>query len=306
MEVVYAISKFTALVAQNSIYNDNKDNTKQLRIVKPIDVFSPFVDIEIFRPNLKCNLNLPGITTDKNFLFVGRWLQGGVGSDRKNIGLLIQTFLRAFMGRNDIGLILKTSHAHESIMDRYYIEKKIKEIKNSIDKPKDKEFPKIYLIHGFMKNEEMAQLYNHKSIIGYISPHHGEGWGIPITEAMACNLPCILTPWSGNTDFMFEGNCLPLNMDLGPVPKDAQWGNIFVEGMNWANPKPESVAYAMNWILEHPKESKQIGLNAGMFMRTNHSIKARQSHSENLLYNMLSAFLKNPSESENNFPFEEL
>ena len=65
------------------------------------------------------------------FLFVGHWLKGDIGQDRKDVGMMIKTFCETFKRkspRNRPGLILKTSHAHFSIIDRDVILDKIQSI----------------------------------------------------------------------------------------------------------------------------------------------------------------------------------
>ena len=51
----------------------------------------------------------------------------------------------------------------------------------------------------------------------------GEGWGLPIIEAMAMGLPTIATNWSGQVDFMRADNAYPLRVEK-LVPS---WGSNF-------------------------------------------------------------------------------
>ena len=45
-----------------------------------------------------------------NYLFVGHWLQGDLGKDRKDTGMLVKTFLETFKNKpNSQVLIMKTS-----------------------------------------------------------------------------------------------------------------------------------------------------------------------------------------------------
>ena len=45
------------------------------------------------------------------YLFVGHWMEGNLGEDRKNVGLLVKAFLETFKNKKKRpALILKTSH----------------------------------------------------------------------------------------------------------------------------------------------------------------------------------------------------
>jgi glycosyltransferase involved in cell wall biosynthesis len=58
----------------------------------------------------------------------------------------------------------------------------------------------------------------------FVLPTRGEGWGLPIFEAMAMGLPVIATNWSGQVDFMNENNAFPIRVDK-LVPS---WGSDFL------------------------------------------------------------------------------
>ena len=64
----------------------------------------------------------PEITNIKEkfaFLFVGHWINGDLGEDRKNVGLLIKMFYEVFKNKKDKpSLILKTSQMGSSYLDR--------------------------------------------------------------------------------------------------------------------------------------------------------------------------------------------
>jgi uncharacterized protein YacL (UPF0231 family) len=86
------------------------------------------------------------IKEDFNFLYVGHWLQGEIGQDRKDTGMLIKTFLETFKDQKQKpGLILKTSSVNYSIIDRDEILDRIRKIEEAVGG----DLPKIYF---FMVN----------------------------------------------------------------------------------------------------------------------------------------------------------
>ena len=273
-DMVYAISNWTAQMMRVTSYNEKLGNEagpvmRIIKIDKPITIWSPCVDTSIYNPKVKCRLNLQFETT-KNFLFVGHWLKGDYGKDRKNIGVLIRTFLQTFLGQTDVGLILKTSSAHFSLMDRTSIKKKIEMIKQTmIHNPQGLSLPKIYLIHGELSEKEMAQLYRHPSVIGYVSAHHGEGWGYPIAEAMACNVPALVVPWSGTVDFLKQDCFLPLKFEVKEIPDDCLWDDIFIKGARWANVDEQVLSQGMFWIYNNIPKAREFGVRGGEHIRNN-------------------------------------
>ena len=76
---------------------------------------------------------------------------------------MLKVFLETFKNKKKKpGLIMKTSGAGFSILDREDILKKINVIKSQVKG----DLPNIYLIHGDFTDEEMNELYNHPKVKG--------------------------------------------------------------------------------------------------------------------------------------------
>ena len=134
-----------------------------------------------------------------NFLFVGHWLQGEIGQDRKDVGMLIKTFLETFKNKKQRpGLILKTSSGNYSIMDRDSILDKIRAIEESVEG----DLPSIYLLHGELSDDEVNILYNHPKVKAHVSFTKGEGYGRPLIEASISGKPVMASGYSGHLDFL--------------------------------------------------------------------------------------------------------
>ena len=126
MDLTLVPSNFTKNSLVGTAYQQKDQNTGQIvnefRVNKPVEVLMEGVDLSIFLPETKTKLEeLDSIPTDFNFLAVGHWLKGNLGQDRKDIGMVIKTFATVFQyvpkGQQP-GLIVKTSSAGFSIMDR--------------------------------------------------------------------------------------------------------------------------------------------------------------------------------------------
>jgi len=118
-------------------------------------------------------------------------LQGGFREDRKDVSGLIYNFLTAFnYKKGEVALVLKTSGAGFSLLDKVDILHKISEIKKMV--PDIEKHPNIYLIHGDLTDNEMNELYNIPKIKAMVSCTHGEGYGRPLAEFSAATLKPVL------------------------------------------------------------------------------------------------------------------
>jgi glycosyltransferase involved in cell wall biosynthesis len=172
------------------------------------------------------------VKEDFAFLFVGQWVKGNYGEDRKDIFKLIKIFLESFANKKkQPALVLKTSGASFSVMD---YERTIENIKSVQSKfPSDWNLPTIYLMHGDLTNAEMNSLYNHPKIKSLVTFTHGEGFGRPLLEASMVGLPIIASGWSGQMDFLDNERSLLLQGKLVQIPKSARWKDILIDESKW-------------------------------------------------------------------------
>lgn len=238
MDLVLTSSEHSKTTFMNSVYDKVDKNTQQkvgeLKVEKPVQVLFEGIDLDVYNKTAAIDETI--ITTLSNvkekfaFLFVGHWLNGDFGEDRKNVGAMIRTFLETFKNKqNTPALILKTSHANFSPLDRIDILKKIEVIKSSVVNAT--RLPNIYLIHGDLEDEEMNSLYNHPKVKAHISFTKGEGFGRPLAEAALSGKPVIASDWSGHTDFLKHGVKLPGS--LTQVHPSAAWENVIMRESEW-------------------------------------------------------------------------
>ena len=75
-------------------------------------------------------------------------------------------------------------------------------------------FPRVHLIHGNLTTDEIVGLYRNPSVKCLINLTRGEGFGLPILEAAACEIPVIVTNWSAHLDFLNLGKFIPVHYKL--------------------------------------------------------------------------------------------
>ena len=226
MDLVIVPSQFTKKLMLGTAYQEKNQQTgqivKEVRITKPVEVLFEGVDLDRYLNFPKSDMDvLDGIKTDFNFLFVGHWLKGHLGQDRKDIGMMIKTFCTVFKflpKDKRPGLILKTSHAGFSVIDRENIREKVDNILKDID---ESDIPPIYILHGDLSDSEMGELYHHPKVKAMVSFTKGEGYGRPLAEFALSGKPLIVSKWSGQVDFLPEEHTVFLEGQLTKVDESA-------------------------------------------------------------------------------------
>jgi glycosyltransferase involved in cell wall biosynthesis len=90
-----------------------------------------------------------------------------------------------------------------------------------------------------------------------ISLHRGEGFGLPLAEAMACGLAVLATGWSGNMQFMTAENACPVPWHL--VPASPAYNG---PGARWAEPDITAAAAALRQLVADAGLRRQLGERA--------------------------------------------
>jgi glycosyltransferase involved in cell wall biosynthesis len=230
MDLIVATSTFSKDVLLSTVYNETENNTgkliKQHKIEKPINVLFEGVDLSIYNNEYK-ELDID-IKEEFAFLFVGHWLKGNLGQDRKDIGMLIKCFSKSFEDvENPPALVLKTSSATFSVKERESFRKRISDLVKDIKNP-----PPIYLLFGELTNDEMNQLYNHPKIKAMISLTKGEGFGRPLLEFTMSGKPVIASNWSGHKDFLPMDKAIMVGGSLTEVD-DSAVDTFIIKGSKW-------------------------------------------------------------------------
>jgi hypothetical protein len=235
MDLIIVPSEHSKDSLVKTIYNEADKQTNQLikqhQIVKPVEIlFEGFDEMDFATDDVANISELDSIKEDFAFLFVGHWLRGDLGEDRKNVGMMIKTFAMAFKNEKvKPALVLKTSSAGFSVMDRETTIKKIREVLG-----KDYKSVPIYLLHGDLTPSQMNGLYEHPKVKAMLNFTKGEGFGRPLLEFSLTGKPVIVSGWSGHLDFLKSGAVL-LEGELKPVHdsaadqfllKESQWFNV--------------------------------------------------------------------------------
>ena len=231
MDLIITTSNFSKEVLVSTLYDEIKQGTNTLiakhKIEKRIEVLFEGADTKIYNNEINSEFNLD-IKEDFAFLFVGHWLKGKLGQDRKDIGMLVRCFAETFKNETSApALVLKTSSANFSVKEREAFRKKIKDIVFNIPSP-----PSIYLLFGELSDAEMNSLYNHPKIKTMVSFTKGEGFGRPLLEFTMTGKPVIASNWSGHKDFLSLEHSVLLGGSLTEVD-ESSIDNFIIKGSKW-------------------------------------------------------------------------
>jgi glycosyltransferase involved in cell wall biosynthesis len=280
MDLTLVSSNHAKQVFEQSVFEKKDKNSQQLvgviKLEKPVDVLFEGADLnkyfainndELEETDLV--LALDEIEESFCFLFVGHWLQGDIGEDRKNVGYMIKSFLETFKNKKGIkpALILKTAQVTNSIMDRDEVLKKIDAIKNTVKG----DLPNIYLLHGDLDDKDINDLYNHDKIKAMVSLTKGEGFGRPLLEFSLSKKPIIASNWSGHIDFLHPEYNILVNGTLTPVHKSAQAKNMILAESSWFTPNDGEVADAYKSVYNDYDKYLEKAKRQAHFAKTNYS-----------------------------------
>ena len=245
MDMIITTSQFSSEVLMSTVYNET-DNVsgkliKQHKIEKPIKVLFEGVHTDIFN-NVYTGIDLD-VKEDFAFLFVGHWLKGNVGQDRKDVSMLIKCFVEAFKDtENAPALVLKTSAATFSIKQREELRKRISELVKGVENP-----PSIYLLFGELTDKEMNELYNHPKVKAMVSLTKGEGFGRPLLEFTMTGKPVIASNWSGHKDFLPMDKGIMIGGKLTDVD-DSAVDDFILKGSKWFTANYNEAAEVMKIV----------------------------------------------------------
>ena len=297
MDLNIVPSTFVKNVITDIAFDVQDEKTKEikgtLKNEKPIEVLFEGADTNIFKKTNKFSKELVDelktVNESFNFLYVGHWLSGGLGKDRKDTGMMVKVFLETFKNMKKApGLIMKTSGATVSVLDREEILEKINHIRDTV---KGK-LPNIYVLHGDLTDDEMNDLYNHPKVKAHLSFTHGEGFGRPLLESTLSQKPVIASNWSGHLDFLPKSSAILIDGSLQKVEKDSFQKDMHVEGMQWFTVNYQEAATKMKDVYKNYRKYTLNAKKLGTINKSKFSLNTMTKEFEKILDKYVPEFPK--------------
>jgi GT2 family glycosyltransferase/glycosyltransferase involved in cell wall biosynthesis len=206
-------------------------------VTVPIHVMPLGIDPDYLHPGIK------GFRPSSKFTFLSVFEWG----ERKAPEVLLRAFATEFRPTEDVFLLLSVFNRDPTIDIQTEIAK--------LGLPASA--PVVVMVNPEFADYQMGSLY--RSADCFVLPTRGEGWGMPVLEAMACGLPTIATNWGGVADFLDESVGYPLNV-RAMVPAEARCP--YYTGFSWAEPDFDHLRARMRQVVNDQDAAAARGLAA--------------------------------------------
>ena len=190
------------------------------------------------------------------FLFVGGTIA------RKGVDVLLDAYDRAFTAKDPVVLIIKDFGT-----DSFYANQGAGALIGALQsKPGAARI--VYLNHD-MSEAEIAGLYAACDCL--VHPYRGEGYGLPIAEAMACGKPAIVTNFGAALDFANASNAYLIPAQSQRLTEKKIGDMATVDYPFWAAPDRDALSGLLRHVVAHPDEARAKGLQAASDIATLHT-----------------------------------
>jgi hypothetical protein len=217
----------------------NRQAFQECGLERPIHKIPLGVDPAYFHPSIQAVRNPHG-----EFVFLSSFEWG----ERKDPWLLLRAFNETFSKREPVRLVCKIINRDPEVSVRDEIRRlRLSESGGRIS----------YLFNVEFPHYQLGCLY--RSADCFVTATRGEGWDMPLMEAMACGLPCIATDWGAHHEFFHAGVGYPLRVGR-LVPAVAKCP--YYSGFRWAEPDEEHLRHLLRQVFEQREAAALLGAAA--------------------------------------------
>lgn len=272
MDMILTSSTHSKKVFESSTF-DKRDNNNNLlgtlKVEKPVEVLLEGADITKYFKKANSTFNLSSVSEQFCYLFVGHWLHGDFGQDRKNVGWMVKNFLTTFKNKQSMpALILKTNIGNSSIISKDTVMRRIDDLRKQVGG----KVPNVYLVDGDITDEDMNEMYNHPKVKAMISFTKGEGFGRPLLEFALTGKPIIASGWSGQTDFLKPDSSLLVGGTLEQVHPSVVQKDIIIPESKWFSPDGLEASKSLKLMFKNYKKFLNLSKSRAYVLKKEYSL----------------------------------
>ena len=223
----------------------NRHAMQRCGVKRPIHLMPLGVDCNFFSPSIKKHSD-----PERDFVFLAN-LEWG---ERKAPELLLTVFNDEFRADEPVKLLCKIMNRDPGVVLKEEIRKL--ELKSRGGRI-------AFMINLELPYYQLGSLY--RSVDCLVSAGRGEGWDMPLMEAMACGLPTIATNWGAHIEFVTTENSFPLEI-RGTIPAFAKCP--YYSGFEWADPDSDHLRHLLRAVYNDREGACRIGQAAAAEMST--------------------------------------
>ncbi|EAW40383.1 putative Glycosyltransferase [marine gamma proteobacterium HTCC2080] len=143
---------------------------------------------------------------------------------RKGVDVLLEAYGQAFTGDDDVSLLIKTfpnphNRVHELLASA---------------QGQHSNYPHVVIVEKDLSPEQLKALMTVGDAL--VAPSRGEGYGLPLAEAMLMDIPVITTAYGGQMDFCSDETAWCVDFDFATADT-----HFALPGSVWAEPRMESL-----------------------------------------------------------------
>lgn len=206
-----------------------KDSLINSGVTVPVDV----VGVGVQPPLSDTNAVLPELEGLRKTCF----LHISSAFPRKGVDVLLKAYFQEFTGADDVTLLIKTfPNPHNTVVED------LAELQRNHANP-----PHVVLINRDLPANQLGNLYRVSS--AYVHSARGEGFGLPVAEAMLAEIPVISTATSGLADFVDTSTAAVIPSTL----VDAK-SHVSEFGSQWFEPDSTALQQELRHVYENKDE----------------------------------------------------
>jgi hypothetical protein len=187
------------------------------------------------------------LATRKRFKFL--FLGGTI--PRKGIDALLEAYVGTFTADDDVCLVIKGIGAETFYSNSSSLNGIIQELASGADT----RLPAVEFLGAALSDDEVASIY--RACDALVHPYRGEGFGLPMAEAMACGLPVVVTGLGAAMDFCDDTNAYLIPAENVPI-RQHELG-MSRAGYWWAEPDREALGRLMREVVSDPAAAREKG-----------------------------------------------